>query len=138
MKGIIGIFNNLSTLQKSLVVAIVAIVLFLVSSGLTYSLVSSTGSQFNAGKSNEVAQQQTAASAKPSLEEDPNLPKTEGCPLNGSMWSKDAMGKWIQRRPLAVMVENHQEARPQSGLTSADVVYEAVAEGGITRFMAVF
>jgi len=39
---------------------------------------------------------------------------------------------------LAVMIENHSEARPQSGLFSADVIYEAVAEGGITRFMALF
>jgi hypothetical protein len=36
------------------------------------------------------------------------------------------------------MIENHPDARPQSGLSSADVVYEAVAEGGITRFMGVF
>jgi hypothetical protein len=36
------------------------------------------------------------------------------------------------------MIENHLDSRPQSGLTSADVVYEAVAEGGITRFLAVF
>ena len=36
------------------------------------------------------------------------------------------------------MIENHTEARPQSGLSSADVIYEAVAEGGITRFMAIF
>ena len=36
------------------------------------------------------------------------------------------------------MIENHAEARPQSGLSYADVVYEAVAEGGITRFMGVF
>lgn len=41
-------------------------------------------------------------------------------------------------RPLAVMVENHVDARPQSGLSKADVVYEATAEGGITRFMPVF
>ena len=40
--------------------------------------------------------------------------------------------------PLAVMIENHPDARPQSGLASADLVYEAIAEGGITRFMAVF
>ena len=40
--------------------------------------------------------------------------------------------------PLAVMIENHPDARPQSGLGSADLVYEAIAEGGITRFMAVF
>ncbi|HET6316841.1 MAG TPA: DUF3048 domain-containing protein [Chloroflexota bacterium] len=39
---------------------------------------------------------------------------------------------------LAVMVENQADARPQSGLPSADVVYEALAEGGITRFIAIF
>lgn len=42
------------------------------------------------------------------------------------------------RRPLAVMIENHPQARPQAGLGQADIVYEAIAEGGITRFMAVF
>lgn len=42
------------------------------------------------------------------------------------------------RRPLAIMVENHPDARPQYGLTRASVVYEAAAEGGITRYLAVF
>lgn len=37
-----------------------------------------------------------------------------------------------------IMVENSPEARPQSGIKDAGVVYEAIAEGGITRFMAVF
>lgn len=43
-------------------------------------------------------------------------------------------------RPIsAVMIENlYPDARPQSGLQSAGVVYEALAEGGITRFMALF
>ncbi len=40
--------------------------------------------------------------------------------------------------PLAVMVENMIDARPQSGLARADVVYEALVEGGITRFLAVY
>jgi hypothetical protein len=40
--------------------------------------------------------------------------------------------------PVAVMIENAPDARPQSGLASADVVYEALAEGGISRFMAVY
>src|SRR6266851_1345264 len=39
---------------------------------------------------------------------------------------------------LAIMIENQADARPQSGLTSADVVYEALAEGGITRFIALY
>lgn len=42
------------------------------------------------------------------------------------------------RRPIAVMVENHPDSRPQSGLSEASLVYEAITEGGITRFMAVY
>lgn len=38
----------------------------------------------------------------------------------------------------AIMIENSPDARPQSGLQQADVVYEAIAEGGITRFAAVY
>jgi len=39
---------------------------------------------------------------------------------------------------LAVMIENSPPARFQSGLGAADVIYETLAEGGITRFMALF
>ncbi len=42
------------------------------------------------------------------------------------------------RNPLAVVIENHTDARPQSGLTAASIVFEAIAEGGITRFLAVY
>ncbi|MGF7185499.1 hypothetical protein GGQ84_001588 [Desulfitispora alkaliphila] len=41
-------------------------------------------------------------------------------------------------RPLAVVVENSPNARPQSGLKQADVVYEVLAEGGITRFLVIY
>ena len=45
----------------------------------------------------------------------------------------------VNTRPVfAVQIENSGEARPQSGLINADVVFEAVAEGGITRFNALF
>ena len=44
----------------------------------------------------------------------------------------------IRLRPLSVKIENSPQARPQTGLSSADVVYESVAEGGITRFNAIF
>lgn len=65
-------------------------------------------------------------------------PKTEVCPLNGAKYSKQQKDWWEKHRPLGVMIENHEEARPQSGLSSADVIYEAVAEGGITRFLVVY
>ena len=41
-------------------------------------------------------------------------------------------------RPVAVMINNLKIAHPQSGLTNADIIYEAVTEGGITRLMAVY
>lgn len=69
---------------------------------------------------------------------DPNLPKTETCPINGKMFSKPERDIWEGRRPVAAIIENHLDARPLSGLSKADVVYEAVAEGGVTRFLAVF
>ncbi|MBY6038240.1 DUF3048 domain-containing protein [Fictibacillus nanhaiensis] len=41
-------------------------------------------------------------------------------------------------RAVAVMVNNHWKARPQSGLHKADIVYEVLAEGELTRFLAIF
>ena len=41
-------------------------------------------------------------------------------------------------RPLSIMVENAEGARPQSGLDKANIVYEVLAEGGITRFLAIY
>ncbi|MCI9352076.1 MAG: DUF3048 domain-containing protein [Lawsonibacter sp.] len=42
------------------------------------------------------------------------------------------------RRPFAVMMNNLRKALPQVGVSKADVIYEIVAEGGITRMMAVY
>jgi hypothetical protein len=69
---------------------------------------------------------------------DASLPKTQECPINGQMYTKPEEDIWKTRRPVTAIVENHIEARPESGLSRADVVYEAVAEGGITRFLGVF
>lgn len=55
-------------------------------------------------------------------------------PLTGILIDADAAKKPV----AAVMIENSTDARPQSGLSQAGVVYEAIAEGGITRYMALF
>lgn len=65
-------------------------------------------------------------------------PKTEECPINGKLFSTIERDIWETRRPIAAMIENHEESRPLEGLHKADVVYEAVAEGGITRNLAIF
>ncbi|MEW9701929.1 DUF3048 domain-containing protein [Paenibacillus sp. SI8] len=44
----------------------------------------------------------------------------------------------VKSRPFMVMVENAPQARPQTGLDQADIVYEILAEGEITRFVSVF
>ena len=67
---------------------------------------------------------------------DPSAPRTSECPINGVMYTTAEQKVWETRRPLFVMIENSVDARPQSGLGSADIVYEAVAEGGVTRFGA--
>jgi len=54
-------------------------------------------------------------------------------PLTGLSIEQEAT-----KRPIAVMVNNYKAARPQSGLTQADVVWEVLAEGGITRLVAIF
>lgn len=38
----------------------------------------------------------------------------------------------------AIMIENSPDARPQSGLKDAEIVFEAIAEGGITRFLCLY
>ncbi len=54
-------------------------------------------------------------------------------PLTGMVTKKEP-----DQRAIAVMINNHPKARPQSGLNKADIVYEILAEGDITRFLAVF
>jgi hypothetical protein len=45
----------------------------------------------------------------------------------------------VAERPvMSVIVSNSVGARPQAGLSSADVVFETIAEGGITRYLALF
>lgn len=56
-------------------------------------------------------------------------------PLTGREVADEAATK---QATTAVMIENSPDARPQSGLKKAGVVYEAVAEGGITRFLAIY
>ncbi len=83
-----------------------------------------------------VAQPKKTAGGK--LLFDPSLPKTEECPTNGALYSKQQKAWWEKHGPLGIMIENHLEARPQSGISNADIVYEAIAEGGITRFLTIF
>lgn len=65
-------------------------------------------------------------------EPEPVYPYTN--PLTGEGQMEDISGK----RPIAVMFNNLEKALPQLGVGQADVIYEIVAEGGITRMMGLF
>ncbi len=65
----------------------------------------------------------------------PTKPKTAPSPLTGVEVSPER----AQHPVYSVVIENlYPSARPQSGLSSAGVVYETLSEGGITRYQAFF
>lgn len=131
-------------MKKNLILGLIAFLgLYLFSTGtsfavFTYVFPSSLG--FLSPQGNNTAQQDATKSkeSKFKLLLDNSGPKTEVCPINGAKYTAEERKAWEKRRPLLVMIENHEEARPQSGLSNADAIYETVAEGGITRFMGVF
>jgi len=118
--------------QKKLLPIIAGLGLYLFATGVSYAIFNSLGLSLSGGAITPVPR------AEGRLQIDPGEPKTEACPINGQKFTKTERKSWEQRRPLAIMIENHTEARPQSGLSKADVVYEAVAEGAITRFLTIF
>lgn len=56
-------------------------------------------------------------------------------PLTGEAGYDEAL---LNNKPVFVVVENTAAARPQWGLTSSDMVFEMVAEGGIARMLLVY
>lgn len=62
-----------------------------------------------------------------------NLGEPNIYPLTG-LEAEDNM----ENRPVGVMVNNHPDARPQTGLSKADITFEILAEGNITRFLSIF
>lgn len=121
--------------QQYLVMSIVGLALYLIATGLSFGVFSVLASR---GQAPTEVKGTAQKGPQDHFTVDPSLPKSELCPTNGVYFTKPERETWEKRRPLAVMIENHAESRPQSGLSSADVVYETIAEGGISRFMGVF
>lgn len=68
-----------------------------------------------------------------------SLPEPEPEPLYTNPLTGEATDTDLSAaRPVAVMLNNLKKALPQCGVAQADLIYEAPAEGGITRMMAVF
>ena len=67
--------------------------------------------------------------------EPPIIPVKYYSPLTGNLVADEAATK---QAVTAIMIENSPDARPQSGLKDSGVVFEAIAEGGITRFSVIY
>jgi len=80
---------------------------------------------------------ETSAEEAPSPQPPPTPPPPPqySCPLDGTLYSDHTS---TTNRPIVVQIDNAPAARPQSGLSQADIVYEAMAEGQITRFSAIY
>lgn len=120
---------------NKIILVIVYLGLYLVTTGIAYSVFSGT----SAGSSTVVDPSiSTTPGKRAKFKVDPSVPRDQMCPLDGVMYTQKEADVYDKRRPLAIMVENSEDARPQSSLSRADIVYEALAEGWITRFMGVF
>lgn len=113
-------FKNLSKKQKIAFNGSVALIVLLAATGIWYFFLRSTPpppAPTPVASVQAPPAKTTVPSRLTGLEVDPSINK---------------------RTVTGVMIENSPDARPQSGLKDAGVIYEAVAEGGITRFMALF
>lgn len=84
-------------------------------------------------KEEEERQAEEADKAKKKAEEE-KMAGLGASRLTGLPIDKEKLNK----RPIAFMINNLKPATPQSGLSSASIIYEAPVEGYITRFMAIF
>ena len=112
-------FKSLTTKKKIIVIIIGLILIGLIAAGSYYVLRPKPAQV--ATKKVHVIKKKAVPTTVPS-----NL---TGLPVDPSV---------NKRTVTAVMIENSTDARPQSGLDQAGVVFEAIAEGGVTRFMGVF
>ncbi len=124
-------------MKKNYTIVLACLGLYLISVGLSYLAFSYLIGKDSIAKITSPIPKITQGE-RPKYKVDPSVPRDQICPLNGEKYTKQEKEIWDKRRPLAVMIENSEESRPQSGLSRADIVYEAIAEGWITRLMGVF
>ncbi|WP_227872234.1 DUF3048 domain-containing protein [Paenibacillus albus] len=94
--------------------------------------------KLNANASEPVTAPATDANANQPADTAPIDPPAVDPPQYTAPLTGLAQDSEAKNRPIAVMVNNFSAARPQSGLPNADVVWEVLAEGGITRLVAIF
>lgn len=118
------LFSKLSRKKKIIIAVIIILVLLVISVGVYFLLVK-----------NQPKPAKTVAKSQKTEVKKPAVPEKFYSRLSGV----EVASKELETAPVfGVMIENSIPARPQSGLNQAEVVFEAIAEGGITRFLALY
>ena len=87
--------------KKTITIVLGCLALYLASSGISYAAF-----RYLNGGATAISPEQTEdARAKIDL----SAPKTEECPLNGEMFTKQERAIWEAKRPLTIMIENHSD-----------------------------
>lgn len=102
---------------------------------IVLALLSGTLGLYSAAHKKQQPQKPIMAAITQKLPPIPPPPPKPRSPLSGMEVDNDSIAK---RQVTAIMIENSPAARPQSGIKTAGVVFEAIAEGGITRFLTLF
>ena len=76
--------------------------------------------------------------APPETTVPPTTVATEPAPVDTNPLTGEALDAVSDSRPYAIMINNTTKAVPQCGISQADMIYEIVAEGSVTRFLAIF
>lgn len=104
--------------RRKIIVSLVVVVLVV---GVAFSAIKLLGNNTNPIPNNKTVAKKPVVT-------------TVASPLTGLQVAPE-----LAKRPVTgIMIENSQDARPQSGIQDAGVVFEAIAEGGITRFLTLY
>lgn len=93
---------------------------------------------FLAGCSVEQQQPLPAVQDPETTEQTAQTPPPAPVPVFFAPLTGEGLMKRIDQRAVMVVINNHPAARPQSGLTEADIMFEVLAEGEITRLLALY
>ncbi len=139
LKDLIRKYKALKPIPKILVTVALCAAIAGLGAGITYWLIIRDDKDLNIKFPEHVTAKEPKHKTFRSIQiPNPDPPRDQVNPINGELYTVKEMEEIKSRYPIAVMVENHIDARNQSGYNCADIVFEALAEGGITRTMPIF
>jgi len=130
--------KNLKGANRLIVIGIVLVLLLASGVVVTYAYIQLSANNSLISKDGKLLSENNGANGEMFEDPAPREIRDQENPINGELYTKTEMKELSKRPPLAIVVDNHVAARPQSSLNKADIVYEMLVESGITRFVGVY